>query len=103
LDEGLSYELYNLGYMDNIAQTWHEFCQKTIEGKSFLYLCFLYNESSVVTRSAPKTRFKFNEDGCPLLPEVEINNITVENLRSMLVDFLDAHWRKYTILFTFQF
>lgn len=43
---------------------------------------------------AVRTQFAFNEAGRPLLPDVDLNNITIDSLRNMLGDFLAAHWRE---------
>ncbi|KAF8204534.1 hypothetical protein BJ912DRAFT_1072234 [Pholiota molesta] len=77
--ERAGYDLFNGDYATNVMKPWRECCQKTI-GKNI-----------PMPKSASHA-IMFDEDLHPLLPHVDVNNITGEALRMILSEFIDAKW-----------
>ena len=59
-----------------------------------LLILFGHLANAYIISDSGRSQFAFDEDGCPLLPDVELNNITIDSLRTMLVDFMGAQWRE---------
>jgi len=51
----------------------------------------LIPENVSMPKEAP-TQFAHNEDGCPLLPNINVDKSTVEGLRKLLTDYVEAQW-----------
>ena len=45
----------------------------------------------------PKGTLVFDDDMRPLLPDVDINNVTSEHLRASLHEFLNVHWGEFAL------
>lgn len=47
---------------------------------------------NISTPKEARSCLTYDEDGCPLLPEINEDKITIEGFRKALTDYVEAHW-----------
>jgi hypothetical protein len=90
------YEMFNEDYAAKVMHPWRNCCQRTVGSASYVSMPQrptdkFYLENVSTPQEAP-TQFAYDEDGCPLLPNINVDKSTVEGLRKLLTDYVEAQW-----------
>lgn len=60
-----------------------------------------FHQENVSMPKEAQTQFAYDEDGCPLLPNINVDKVTVEGLRKLLADYVEAQWGMSIFFFFF--
>lgn len=94
--ETLEYEMFNEDYAVNVMRSWRDCCQRTVGSAPYVSMQEMpthksHLENALMPKEAP-TQFAYDGDGCPLLPNINVDKSTVEGLRKLLTDYMEAQW-----------
>ena len=99
------YEMFNEDYAANVMCSWRECCQRTVGSESYVLIPQMpthqiHLENVSTPKEAP-TQFAYDEDRCPLLPNINMDKSTVEGLRKLLTDYVEVQWGMLMLFFLF--
>ncbi|KJA15056.1 hypothetical protein HYPSUDRAFT_1070310 [Hypholoma sublateritium FD-334 SS-4] len=80
-DESVPYEFFKKDYAQTVLRSWIDFCNHSVK----------HNKPLQIVDSAAN-RITYDARGCPMLPCIDLSTSTVEEIRKILVVYLDKQW-----------